>query len=258
VVPSPYYEMFDPDHIELPANFAFREARFEQEWSRQIVSDLGEAATREFLRIYYASVKLVDDQVGRVLAALDASGRSDDTIIVFTADHSDMAGGHGMVWKSTSAFYDEVARVPLIIRYPRRIRPGRSAIAANLTDLMLTLLDLAAEPAPSHVQGHSLAPYFLRGERDASQAPPYAFCERVGRARDGSRTVQPGAPGSFMVRGSGWKYVRYANRDEYLYDLTNDPGETRNLAKDAARQVQLEHLRSALDEWLVRTRYPGR
>src|SRR5579862_2229389 len=61
------------------------------------------------LRVYYGTVRLIDDQVGRVLDALDESGRADDTIVIFTADHGEMASGHGMVWKSTSAFYDEIA-----------------------------------------------------------------------------------------------------------------------------------------------------
>jgi arylsulfatase A-like enzyme len=256
VVPSPYYEAFDPAALDLPANFARREARFEGEWSRQIVADLGEAGAREFLRLYYAAVKLVDDQVGRLLAALDETGRAADTIVVFTADHGDMAGGHGMVWKSTSAFYDDVARVPLIVRFPSRIRPGRTGIAANLTDLMPTLLDLVGLPVPDGVQGHSLAPY-LTGKSDPTQAPAYAFSERV-RANPGhTRSVAPGAQASFMVRGRGWKQVRYPGGAEFLYDLANDPGETHNLADDARFRGRRLALGAELDGWLERTRFPG-
>lgn len=74
VVASPYYEMFDPARLELPANRGVIEDRFRGEWSRRIVADLGEPGLREFLRVYYARVKLVDDQVGRLLAALAATG----------------------------------------------------------------------------------------------------------------------------------------------------------------------------------------
>ena len=89
-------------------------------------TDLGEPGLREFLRIYYASVKLIDDQVGRILRALESRGLLDRTVIVFTADHGDMAGGHGMVWKSNGSFYDEIVRVPLLIRYPACSSPSNA------------------------------------------------------------------------------------------------------------------------------------
>lgn len=68
VAPSPYYERFSPEAIELPGNFEDTEERFENDWSRRIVADLGEAGVREFLRIYYASVQLIDDQIGPLLS----------------------------------------------------------------------------------------------------------------------------------------------------------------------------------------------
>lgn len=256
IVPSPYYESFAPEQLRLPENFESLEGRFRGEWSRQIVSDLGEAAAREFLRIYYACVRLVDDQVGRILEALEAAGRAEDTIVVFTADHGDMAGGHGMVWKSTNAFYEEVVRVPLIMRYPRELAPGRSGLAAGLTDLMPTLLDLVGHPVPDRLQGHSLAPC-LRGERDPAEAPAYAFCERVAANPQHTRTVAPGTPGSFMVRGRGWKYIRYHDGEEFLYDLGSDPGETTDLAGDPSLRDRKAGLRRELDAWLAETGYPG-
>ncbi len=256
VVPSPYYGMFPPEGIRLPANFETREPRFEGEWSRRIVADLGEVAAREFLRIYYASVKLVDDQVGRILQALEATGRADDTIIVFTADHGDMAGGHGMVWKSTSSFYEEVVRVPLIIRYPGQIKPQHTDLPACLTDVMPTLLDLAGHPIADHVQGRSLAP-FLLDDRDPDERPRYTFSERIAPNPQHTRTVAADAQGAFMIRGDGWKYFRYPTGEEYVYDLVGDPLETRNLADDPSCDVRKAELRRALQRWLDETGYPG-
>lgn len=256
VVPSPYYEAFKPQDIALPANSDVREPRFETDFSREAVRDFGEVLVREFLRVYYASVKLVDDQVGRILDALEEAGRARETVVVFTADHSDMAGGHGMIWKSTSAFYEDVVRVPLIIRFPGALQPARTDIAAGSTDLMPTLLDLAGHPVPAHVQGHTLAPY-LAGERDVSQAPAYAFSERVAGNAARTRTVAPGTPGSFMIRGRGWKYVRYHDGEEYLYDLVNDPGEAENLSAQTAAHDRKRELSRELDAWLVETRYPA-
>jgi len=188
VVASPYYEMFDPAAIELPANGGQREPRHERSWSREMVRTLGDPGLREFLRIYYASVKLVDDQVGRVLHALEETGRLDNALVVFTADHGDMVGGHGMIWKSNGSFYDEIMRVPLLMRCPRLFRPQRSDLAVDLTDLMPTLLSVASEPIPADAQGQNLVP-FLAGRRDPSQARPYSFCERVTANRENTRAV---------------------------------------------------------------------
>ncbi len=254
VVPSPYYEMFDPEKIKLPANWTNPEERFEKEWSRRIIADLGEPGLREFLRIYYASVKLIDDQVGRVLKTLDEQGVTDDTIIVFTADHGDMVGGHGMVWKSTSAFFDEIVRVPLLIRYPARFKPQKCDLAVDLVDLMPTLLDLTGQPIPKEVQGQSLVP-FLTGQRDPSTARKYSFSERIPKNPTGARKVEPGTKGSFMIRGQGWKYIRYPNQ-EFLYHLAEDPGETRNVINEPACSAKRAELSSELDAWLQRTGWP--
>lgn len=256
VVPSPYYEMFDPARITLPANRGVIEERFRNDWGRRIVADLGEPGLREFLRVYYAMVKLVDDQVGRILKALEASGQLGRTIIVFTADHGDMAGGHGMVWKSTGAFYDEIVRVPLLVRYPSAFKPQGSELAVDLTDLMPTLLELTGQPVPPGAQGQSLVP-FLTGRQDASQARRYSFCERVGGNRQNSRKLDARANGSFMVRGQGWKYIRYADGTEYLYHLAADPGETINLASHPAQQQRKQEMIEALDGWQQRTGWPG-
>jgi len=250
VVPSPYYERIDPAALDLPANFDSREARFEGDWSRQVVTDLGEGALLEFLRIYYASVALIDDQVGRILDALEASGRADDTLVIFLADHGDMAGGHGMVWKSTGSFYDEVARVPLIVRYPGHVPAGATAGPACLTDILPTILDYAGQRLPDGVQGLSLRPQLEGQPRDR-----YTFSERVPANRDRTRTLSADAVGQFMVRGQGWKYVVYANGDAYLYDLAADPGETRNVIEAHPERVAL--MRAALRDWLGRTGWPG-
>jgi arylsulfatase A-like enzyme len=255
--PSPYYERFDPSKIVLPANRDVREARFEKHWSRRIVADLGEPGLREFLRIYYGMVLLIDDQVGRILRTLEETGALDNTVVIFTTDHGDMAGGHGMVWKSTEAFYDEIVRVPLLIRYPRLFPAERCDLAVDFTDLMPTVLDLLGQPIPRQLQGQSLVP-FLTGRKDTRQARPFSFCERVNANAQHDRRVLPGTPASFMVRGQGWKYIRYANNkpEEFLYNLADDPGETRNLIGDSQYDGQRKRLARELDAWLARTGWP--
>jgi arylsulfatase A-like enzyme len=257
VTPSPYYEKFDPAKIVLPVNRDVREARFEKHWSRRIVADLGEPGLREFLRIYYGMVMLIDDQVGRILKTLEETGALDDTLIIFTTDHGDMAGGHGMVWKSNDSFYDEIARVPLLMRYPRLFKPQQSELAVDFTAIMPTVLDVLGQPTPKQVQGQSLVP-FLTGRKSPKQARQYSFCERVNANAKNDRHVLPGTPASFMVRGHGWKYIRYGGTkpQEFLYQLTDDPGETRNLIAEKKYGRQREKLSKELDGWLVRTGWP--
>lgn len=251
VVPSPFYEQFDPAELELPSSWEHLEERFEGDWSRQSVVDLGEAGAREFLRIYYASVAMIDHEVGRVLDTLDVTGQADHTVVVFTADHGDMAGGHGMIWKSTGAFYDDVARVPLIIAAPG-VRAATSRAAANLVDLMPTLLEFAGEAVPAHCQGHSLRRQ-LGGGGAGEVFPKYTFSERVGANPERRRVVPAGTRGGLMARGEGWKYVRYPTGLEYLYHLADDPDETRNLIDEPTCAERRAELTSAVARWLALT-----
>jgi arylsulfatase A-like enzyme len=230
VAPSPYYEQSDPRRIELPGNHTAREPRFEKDLSRQMVAREYDLRIREFLRIYHATVRIVDEQVGRILDELERVGRAADTIVIFGADHGDMAGGHGMAWKSTSAFYDEVARIPLIVSWPGRIQPGKTEAAASLVDLAPTILELAGQPALRGIEGRSLAPLLLG--RSSAAGYVHGICERVRANPKRTRTLAPRNPAELMIRGEGWKYAVYSNGDEYLYDLRKDEGETRNLAAE--------------------------
>ncbi|MFB3828051.1 MAG: sulfatase [Bryobacteraceae bacterium] len=238
VIPRPYYERFDPARVRLPDNHDALHPYFENDSSR-VFGKAGPGVMREFLRIYYASVAMIDEQVGRVLDALETAGRGENTIIVFTADHGDMAGGHGMAWKSTSAFYDEIVRVPLIVSAPGRVEPGRSAAAASLTDLAPTILALAGVPAPAGMQGRSL----LAKPRE------YSYCERVSANPAHTRRLAPDARAAIMIRGGGWKYSEYPNGTEFLYHLARDPGETCNLAAERAHASRKEKLRQLARQW---------
>ncbi len=258
-VPSPYYEMFDPEKVELPENVKYRSKRFEKDWARLLVSSMEDVYIREFIRIYYGLVKMVDDQVGRFLDTLEKQGILDETLVIFTADHGDMAGGHGMVTKSTKAFYDEVTQVPLLMRYPKLLKSGTCDLPVNHTDFMPTILSVADIEVPSHAQGQNLMPY-LTGEKNTSTARQYNFSERILRNPEGEREVLPGTKGAFMVRGKGWKYClhQYFHDEEYLYDLKNDPGETKNLAKDPKCAPQKQHMKTQLVGWLKETDWKGK
>lgn len=247
--PAPYYGMVRPEDVPLPpAHLSAPDPRFQGDAAHRVASILGEAGVREFLRIYVALILFVDEQVGRILAAVDRARRTEDTIVVFTADHGDMAGAHGMISKSTAAFYEDVVRVPLMIRYPARVRPGVSSVAASLVDVMPTLLELTGHPPQAQIHGRSLAGHVCGLTRDG---PHYAFSERLPSTGRRRRFVPE--QGDFMVRGEGWKYVRYRDGGESLHHLREDPDESRNRIADPGAEEALRRLRGTLAEWLLRT-----
>ena len=251
VVPSPWYERFDPETLSLPANFDAIEDRFRSSWSHEVVERLGEAGLREFLRVYHASVSFVDDQVGRLLDALDASGLRERTVVVFTADHGDLCGAHRMVWKSNESFYEEVVRVPLIVSVPGAAEPRACGVACSLVDLAPTLLELCGQPLPDHLDGRSLARFLGPDAEDDPADPGVAFCSRL-RAHPSHTRAAPDLGGSFMARTPRWKYALHTDGEPeaFLYDLKSDPGETRNLHDDPAAAGDRDRMRAALLGWL--------
>jgi choline-sulfatase len=255
VVPAPYYDMVSPDEVEIPANFRFREARFESDWSRKMVVGLGLPGLREMLRIYYAQVMLLDSQVGRLLDALDRTGKAANTLVVFTTDHGDMAGGHGMLWKSTESFYEDVVRVPLILSYPSRLSPGVEKASVSSADIMPTILDLSGISMPAGIEGRNLAPILTGATERGGET--FAICERITPNAAHVRQFLPGMRGSFMVRGEEWKYMRYSGGSEYLYNLAADPGEITNLAGRAEHAERKRHLIQVLDAWKAETHCPA-
>ena len=112
---------------------------------------------REVTRDYYAEVLLLDDQLGRLLDYLEETGQRENTIVVFTSDHGEMLGDHGIYWKG-GFFYEGLVHVPLVFSCPGLIREGvRSNALVELVDIAPTLLELTGRPIPQAVQGRSLA-----------------------------------------------------------------------------------------------------
>ena len=252
VVPSPYYEMFLPEGIKLPDNHESVCEKYDNEFSRQMVKMLGDKGLRELLRLYFAQVKFIDDRVGEIIRVLDEVGKRNNTVVIFTADHGDMAGGHGMFWKDTTAFYDEVVRIPLIFNCPGLIMPSKSSCSVGNIDIMPTILDLAGLDIPFHIQGESMVP-ILTGEEVNKNSFLYSFCERLNPNSENKRSGIKINEGSYMVRGNGWKYIKYADGSEYLYNLKNDPGETENLSKYQKYSNIMNVMKIELDKWLSRT-----
>ncbi len=195
------------------------------EWVRR-VRRAGPGAEYEWMaglvRSYLRCIPAVDESVGRVMRALQDGGVLEDTLVVFASDNGFFFGEHGLGDKR--AMYEESIRIPLLMRFPRLIRPGTRIrrMALNI-DLCPTFLELAGVPVPDDVQGRSLRP-LLEGRRTQWRDE---FLYEYDWEPDARR--RPAVRG---VRTERWKYIEYPGEDDLaeLYDLQSDPLEMRNIA----------------------------
>jgi len=168
----------------------------------------------ESLQAYLASVEFVDEQVGKVLDALEASPYADNTIVVLWGDNG-FSLGEKKSWKKFT-LWREASRVPLIIVIPDKIAGEICDAPVQLLDLYPTLVSLAGLPSPAHkLEGHDITPLL----DNPNAAWPYAALTTAGENNHAVSTVQ-------------WRYIRYFDGGEELYNIQNDPNEWKNLASD--------------------------
>jgi arylsulfatase A-like enzyme len=180
---------------------------------------------RNLVRCYLASVSFVDEQIGRVLDALEASAHADSTVVVLWSDHGFHLGEKGITGKNS--LWERSTRVPLVFAGPGVVRGASSARPVELLDIYPTLIELLGLPPKTGLEGASLVPLL----RDA-------------RARRDQPAITTHNPGNHSVRSERWRYIRYADGTEELYDLLGDPNEWRNLAGDPSHaSVVAEHKR---------------
>jgi arylsulfatase A-like enzyme len=201
-----------------------------------------EQTWRRYRAFYNGLVETVDGEIGRVLEAVDRSDLS--PITIFSADHGDLGGAHGLPYKGP-AMYEELIRVPLVISWPGRLSAARSTALVSLIDVLPTLCDLTRVPAPDGIDGVSLRPVL---ERRAARVRDTIFGEYFGK--------QSWRVPIRMARTARWKYVRYLTDGEELYDLSGDPGELRNLAREPGASTERARLARELDDWIHRTGDP--
>ncbi|GAA1642132.1 choline-sulfatase [Nonomuraea maheshkhaliensis] len=202
---------------------------------------------------YYAMVSLVDDEVGRILAALDETGLAENTLVVFTSDHGEMLGDHQLMLKGPM-MYECAVRVPLIMRWPAGLPAGeRRTELVQWIDLAPTFLAAAGAPPLPRGQGLDLLPP-ARGERDAP-VRGWALCEYRNSGHPYAEPVH-----TTMLRRDQWKIVVYHGapsttraRTGELYDLERDPAELDNLWDDPAHAAVRAGLQESLLDVLVAT-----
>ena len=178
---------------------------------------------------YYSLISHMDDQIGRILDALDASGQSDNTWIFFTADHGLAVGHHGLFGKQN--MYDHSVRVPFLVAGPGVEKGAKSDAAIYLQDVMATAIDIAGAEKPNHLFYKSLRPLLNRERKKSNYDSIYGAYLELQRA----------------ITHDGWKLIAYPKAKILrLYHLTDDPSEMIDLAgkveHSALKQSLLERL----------------
>jgi arylsulfatase A-like enzyme len=186
---------------------------------------------RDQLCEYYGLITHLDEQIGRVLRALEASGRAKDTVVVYAADHGLALGSHGLLGKQS--VYEHSMKCPLVVAGPGVPRGRETRAYTYLLDLFPTFCSLAGVPAPADLDGKRLDPLW-RGE--AASVRDSLFLAYIRFAR----SVQDGR----------WKLIRYPQIDRtQLFDLASDPDEMADLSADPAQRPRIERLTGLLREW---------
>jgi len=250
IVPEPYCSMYPPHAIPPWPSFPdpligkpYIQAQQRRTWK---IADWSWKEWAPVVGRYLGEISLMDAQIGQILDALDRLHLAADTLVVYTTEHGDLCGGHGMVDKHY-VMYDDVTRVPLIIRWPGRVVPGSAcdAFVSHSIDLATTFCEVAGAPVPQTFQGKSLLPLLAR-ERDNGRQDIFS-------AYHGN---QFGLYSQRMVRDRRWKYIWNATAEDELYDLASDPGEVRNLAAEPACRGELVRFRQRLIAWMEEVHDP--
>ena len=241
-MPGPHFESSD---LEQQARLA------DVDFQNQVRTP-EEHEAKQKQALYYAMISLIDDEFGRLLKALEDSGQRDNTVIIFTSDHGETLGDHGLMYKGCR-FYEGLIRVPLIFSWPDQFeRDLRSEGLVELLDMSATLLELGGVDLPESFQGRSLLP-ILRGEQDSAHFRESVRCEYFD-ALDPHFTGGTGSYGT-MYRNERYKLVVYHGKGQgELYDLDEDPWEHNNLWDHPdAQSVRNELLYKSFDAHVLLT-----
>ncbi len=222
-----FWDCYEHDAIPLPSVGPLPDPDPHSRRLSHVISASATTVTDEHIRnarhAYFANITYVDQQIGKILDALEAQGMDDNTVVLFTSDHGDMLGERGLWYKMN--FFEPSARVPMILHAPGRIDPGTVSTATSLLDIAPTLLDLAGVEIPKSLDGGSL---LSLGRDDPERT---VLGEYLGEG-----AIAP----ILMIRRGHEKFVWSAPDPPQLYDLATDPHELDNLATSHRRAGDYE------------------
>jgi arylsulfatase len=277
---SPRDDQYDPDEIPLPESFdilptkeqplkthLFHRAHYEK--GNHGLPLKTEADWRRVIANYWGLCSLVDTHVGTILGTLDECGLQDSTVVVYTSEHGDMMGSHRLLAKCV--MFEEAARVPLLMRLPGQRSSRRVRGPVSQIDLVPTLLDLMGQPIPDHLQGKSLKA-LLEKPGDAAHeesiviewnGPNNGFGDVLGRVSIHKSMLNLATkeqierattdPVRTVITPDGWKFNCSPLGEHELYNLKDDPLETRNLAAEPEYQPYMQELTARIRRWQVET-----
>ncbi len=241
MAPKEYADMYPPEKMNLPENFMpehpFDNGELQIRDEQLAPFPRTPEIVREHIAAYYAMITHNDAQIGRVLRALEESGRADNTIIILAGDNGLAVGQHGLLGKQN--LYEHSVRVPLVMSGPGLPQGKTSDGLCYLQDIFPTVCDLIGIPVPASVEGQSLAPLLKDQKGRVRDSVFYAY-----------KHIQRG------VRTDRFKLILYnveGKQTTQLFDLYNDPWELNNLANDPAVAGRIEELTRLLKEWIEKT-----
>jgi arylsulfatase A-like enzyme len=234
--PPGHEKMYDPARLPLPANF-WPEHPFDHGNARGRDEVLlpfprTEDDVRQELACYYAVITHLDEEIGRVLKALDDTGQRENTVVIFASDHGLGLGSHGLVGKQN--MYEHTINVPLIIAGPGIPAGKKTAVQCYLRDLMPTICELAGVKFEQPIDSKSLTGVLLD---PSDEVHPFV----VGYFQDSQR----------MIREGDWKLIWYPKIDrKQLFNVKDDPHELHDRIRDLEQQDRIDNLQHKLTSWL--------
>ena len=242
IVPEEYWEPYKskvpmptiPDgHLESqPRNYKHLRIAFN-------VEDAPPEIVRKGRELYYGLTQWLDEEIGKVLKVLADSQVAENTVVIYTTDHGENMGEHGLWWKNCA--YEHAARVPLIMSWPRRWKGGQQRTGAcSLVDVVQTIAELGGAKTPGDWNGESMVQWL---DNSKVEWKDWAISEYYGHNI---------ASGFVMLRQGKYKYVYHTPPDEKhpaereLYDLSNDPGEFSNMANNPEQSERISQMHAFL------------
>lgn len=235
-VPAEYLERFRDMEFQLPENYLPENDPHADDWAR-LKEEEREQLT-EWMRVYYAMTANLDDNIGRLMAAIKEMGLDENSIIIFTSDHGELFGAHGR--RAKNIFYEEAVRVPFFLRYAAGgLTGGENDICLNTVDLMPTLLGMMDLPVPDEVEGGDYSRTLLG---QSNEEPAGALMMGTGATaawEDGHEWR------AFRTRQ--YTYAVYkSDGQELLFDNLADPFQMHNLMEDPAYAPVAAELRARM------------
>lgn len=227
VAAEAYRRQYDPKAIPLPKNYLslhpFDNGEMSVRDEKLAPWPRTESDVKKHLHDYYATITAMDGHIGRILATLKDQGLTENTLIVFSADHGLAMGSHGLFGKQS--LYDHSMKAPLVFAGPG-IRRGKTHAMSYLLDIFPTLVDLCGGSVPDGIDGRSLVPV-IRDEKEAVRDALFLAYRDVQRA----------------IRVGDWKLIRYPHVNvTQLFNLATDPDETKDLAAEPAHADRVKAL----------------